>query len=234
MLKKLVAGVVLSTAMFSAGVMANSVMFNDVPSDAWYTSGAMFASKAGLMTGVSEGVFAPDQNVNRAQLAVILERFDAYLEMKMEMMMNGEMMEEEMEDRMMTIAEIVMADENFSTLLAALVEADLADVLNGEEEYTVFAPSNAAFAALPEGALEALLADEEKLVEVLLYHVVPGKVLASEVITMDAATTAQGSDVAIVVADGKVMVNEARVLQTDLLAENGVIHVIDAVLMPTE
>lgn len=234
MLKKVVAGVVLSTAMFSAGVMANSVMFNDVPSDAWYSSGAMFANEAGLMTGVSKGVFAPDQNVNRAQLAVILERFDAYMEMKMEMMMNGEMMEEEMEPKMMTIAEIVMADGNFDTLLAALVAADLADVLDGEDKYTVFAPSDAAFAALPEGALVALLADKEKLMQVLLYHVVPGKVLASQVITMDSAETAQGSDVSIVVEDGKVMVNNARVLQTDILASNGVIHVIDSVLMPTE
>lgn len=234
MLKKVMAGVVLSTAMFSAGVMANSVMFSDVPGDSWYASGAMFANEAGLMTGVSEGVFAPEENVNRAQLAVILERLDAYMELKMEAMMAGEEMTEEKEAEMKSIAGIVMADEDFSTLLAALQEAGLAEMFAGEGEYTVFAPTNAAFEALEEGALDALLADKEMLTKVLKYHVVPGKVMASEVLEMDGATTAEGSDLAFSLDGDKVMVNDAQVVQTDIIASNGIIHVINSVLMPTE
>lgn len=131
------------------------------------------------------------------------------------------------------IVELAVANENFSTLVAAVAAADLVDVLAGPGPFTVFAPTNAAFAALPEGTVEALLEDTDALTAVLLYHVVPGKVMAAEVVELDSATTAQGSDLTITVSeeDG-VKVDEATVIVTDIPALNGVIHVIDAVVTP--
>lgn len=234
MLKKVVASIALATLAFSAGVMANTSMFADVSADDWFAGGAMFAADAGLMTGQGDGeTFDPAGSVNRAQLAVVLQRMDAYIDAKIEAEMKGEEMTEEKEMELMTIAGIVTEDENFSTLLAALNAADLASVFAGETEYTVFAPTNAAFDALEEGALDALLADPAALAEVLKYHVVEGKVMASAVIELDSATTLEGSDVAIVVEEGKVMVDGATVTQTDIMASNGVIHVIDSVLLPS-
>lgn len=232
MLKKVLAGVVLSTVAFSAGVMAQSaMMFADVSTDAWYADGVMFSAEAGLMTGQGEGDnFDPAGNVNRAQLAVILERFDAYLDAKMEM--EGEMMEEEEMEEMMTIAGIVMADENFTTLEAAIEAAGLTATFEGDTKYTVFAPTDAAFEALEAGTLDDLLADTEALAEVLKYHVVEGEVMASQVLEMDSATTLEGSDLMFSLEGEAVMVNDARVTQTDIMASNGVVHVIDAVLMP--
>lgn len=234
MLKKVLAGVVLSTVAFSAGVMAQSVMmFADVSTDAWYSDGVMFSAEAGLMTGQGEGDnFDPAGNVNRAQLAVILERFDAYLDAKMEMEAEGETMTEEDTQEMMAIAGIVMADENFTTLEAAIEAAGLTATFEGETKYTVFAPTDAAFEALEAGTLDDLLADTEALAEVLKYHVVEGEVMASQVLEMDSATTLEGSDLMFSLEGEAVMVNEARVTQTDIMASNGVIHVIDAVLMP--
>lgn len=234
MLKKVLAGVVLSTVAFSAGVMAQSaMMFADVSTDAWYADGVMFSAEAGLMTGQGEGDnFDPAGNVNRAQLAVILERFDAYLDAKMEMEAEGETMTEEDTQEMMTIAGIVMADENFTTLEAAIEAAGLTATFEGDTKYTVFAPTDAAFEALEAGTLDDLLADTEALAEVLKYHVVEGEVMASQVLEMDSATTLEGSDLMFSLEGEAVMVNDARVTQTDIMASNGVVHVIDAVLMP--
>ncbi len=241
MFKKVIAGVALATMAFSAGVMANTSMFADVSADDWFAGGVMFSAESGLMTGQGEtGNFDPSGSVNRAQLAVVLERYDAYIDAKLNAKMEGEMMteeeeqmmEEEMMEEMMSIAGIVMADEDFETLLAALEAAGLDEMFAGETEYTVFAPNDAAFEALEEGALEALLADQEELTRVLQYHVVPGSVMASSVIEMDSATTLEGSDLTISVDGEMVMVDEATVLQTDIMASNGVIHVIDSVLMP--
>ncbi len=134
-----------------------------------------------------------------------------------------------------TIAEIAAADENFSTLVAALEAAGLVEVFAGEGEFTVFAPTNDAFNALPEGAIPALLEDPEgDLTNILLYHVVEGAVLAETVVTLDAATTLLGEDVTITVTeDGRVLLNDSvEVIITDIIASNGVIHVIDAVLLP--
>lgn len=131
-----------------------------------------------------------------------------------------------------TIVEIAAGDSNFSTLVAAVKAAGLAETLSGEGPYTVFAPTNEAFAKLPEGTLESLLQDKEKLAAILTYHVVPGKVMASDVLKLTSATTVQGQDLTIKAENGAVMVNDANVVKTDIEASNGVIHVIDTVLMP--
>ncbi|MEX1308813.1 MAG: fasciclin domain-containing protein [Candidatus Sulfomarinibacteraceae bacterium] len=130
------------------------------------------------------------------------------------------------------IVETAVSAGSFTTLVAAVQAADLADTLAGEGPYTVFAPTDEAFAKLPEGTVEALLANPEKLRAILLYHVVPGKVSAADVIALSSATTAQGSDINIQVADGSVMVNNALVTATDIETSNGVIHVIDSVILP--
>lgn len=130
------------------------------------------------------------------------------------------------------IVETAVSAGSFTTLVAAVQAADLADVLAGDGPYTVFAPTDEAFAKLPEGTVEALLDDPDKLRAILLYHVIPGKVSAADVISLSSATTAQGSDVNIRVADGSVMVNNALVTATDIETSNGVIHVIDTVILP--
>ncbi len=120
----------------------------------------------------------------------------------------------------------------FKTLAAALAAADLIPVLKGKGPFTVFAPTDEAFAKLPKGTVEALLKDKAKLTAILTYHVVPGAVRAADVVKLDSAKTVQGEKIAIVVKDGKVMVNQANVIKTDIEATNGVIHVIDAVILP--
>ena len=121
---------------------------------------------------------------------------------------------------------------SFSTLVTAVQAAGLVETLKGDGPFTVFAPTDDAFAAIPEAELEALLADKEKLTAVLTYHVVPGKVMAADVVKLDSATTVQGSDVDIEVSDGGVSVDAANVVTTDIETSNGVIHVIDAVITP--
>ncbi len=138
------------------------------------------------------------------------------------------------EDMMGTIVDIAVADGRFNTLVAAVTAAGLADTLSSEGPFTVFAPTDDAFAALPEGTVDSLLADPEgALTDILLYHVVSGAVMAETVVTLDAATTVQGEDVAISVVDGNVFLNDTvQVIITDIEASNGIIHVIDAVLLP--
>ena len=133
-----------------------------------------------------------------------------------------------------TIVENAVASKDFSTLVAAIKAAGLVDVLSGKGPFTVFAPTNEAFKKLPEGALADLLKPEnkDKLVAVLKYHVVSGKVLAKDVVKLDKAKTVQGSDVKIKVLGSKVMVDNAQVVKTDLACSNGVIHVIDTVILP--
>jgi transforming growth factor-beta-induced protein len=124
---------------------------------------------------------------------------------------------------------------SFTTLLTAATAAGLVETLQGEGPYTVFAPTDEAFAALPEGTLEALLADPEALKKVLLYHVVEGKVISDQVVGLTTATTVEGSPIAISVKDGTVSLNDsAKVVTVDVMASNGVIHVIDAVILPPE
>jgi uncharacterized surface protein with fasciclin (FAS1) repeats len=121
---------------------------------------------------------------------------------------------------------------SFKTLAAALQAADLISTLKSEGPFTVFAPTDAAFAKIPKADLDALLRDKRALTEVLTYHVVSGKVMASDVVKLTEAKTVEGSPVTIKVVDGKVMINNANVSATDIAASNGVIHVIDTVIMP--
>jgi uncharacterized surface protein with fasciclin (FAS1) repeats len=122
---------------------------------------------------------------------------------------------------------------SFDTLLAAAKAAGLVDTLQSDGPFTVFAPTDEAFAKLPEGMVEYLLGNPDKLKQVLLYHVVPGKVMASDVVGLSSATTAEGSDVTIAVKGDVVMINNAKVVKTDVMASNGVIHVIDSVIVPS-
>lgn len=132
------------------------------------------------------------------------------------------------------LVETAVAAGQFKTLAAALSAAGLVDTLKGKGPFTVFAPTDAAFAALPPGTVESLLepANKDKLVAILTYHVVPGRIPAARVAGMDMATTVQGEAVAIAATGGKVMVDGATVVMPDVKATNGVIHVIDKVLMP--
>ena len=133
-----------------------------------------------------------------------------------------------------TIVENAVASEDFETLVAAVKAADLVDTLSGKGPFTVFAPTDEAFGKLPKGTLEDLLKPEnkEKLTSILTYHVVPGKVLAADVVTLKSAKTVQGAEVAITVEGEKVKVDGANVTATDIDCANGVIHVIDAVIVP--
>ncbi len=120
---------------------------------------------------------------------------------------------------------------SFTTLVAALQEAGLVETLKSEGPFTVFAPTDEAFAKIPEKDLKALLADKQALTSVLTYHVVPGKVMASEGVTLSSAKTVQGQSVSIDTSEG-VRVDGARVVKADIVTSNGVIHVIDTVILP--
>jgi len=130
------------------------------------------------------------------------------------------------------LVDTAVAAGQFNTLVAAVKAAGLADTLATGGPFTVFAPTDAAFAKLPAGTVESLLADPDTLRSILLYHVVPGKVYASDVVNLSSATTAQGSDVKIHAENGSVMVDNAKVVATDIESSNGVIHVIDTVILP--
>jgi uncharacterized surface protein with fasciclin (FAS1) repeats len=121
---------------------------------------------------------------------------------------------------------------SFNTLVAAVEAAGLVDTLQSEGPFTVFAPTDEAFAKLPAGTVDSLLQNPDKLREILLYHVVPGKVMAADVVSLSSAKTAQGSDVAIKFYDGSVRIDNALVTATDIETSNGVIHVIDTVIIP--
>ncbi|KPK04786.1 MAG: hypothetical protein AMJ56_16815 [Anaerolineae bacterium SG8_19] len=133
-----------------------------------------------------------------------------------------------------SIVDIAVEDGRFTTLVAAVQAAGLAETLSGEGQFTVFAPTDDAFAALPEGTVESLLEEPEgALKDILLYHVAEGAVPAETVVTLESATTIQGEPVAIAVTDGEVVLNDsAKVISTDIEASNGIIHVIDAVILP--
>jgi uncharacterized surface protein with fasciclin (FAS1) repeats len=133
----------------------------------------------------------------------------------------------------MDIVDTAVAAGSFETLAAALGAADLVDTLKGEGPFTVFAPTDDAFAALPEGTVEGLLEDIPALTDILLYHVVSGAVNAETVVGLDSATTVGGSDITIEIVDGGVVLNGVTmVTATDIEASNGIIHVIDSVLLP--
>lgn len=130
------------------------------------------------------------------------------------------------------IVDTAVGAGQFKTLVAAVKAAELVDTLKGKGPFTVFAPTDEAFAKIPKEKLEALMKDQKALTAVLTYHVVPGKVMAADVVKLDSAKTVQGKSISIASKDGKVTVNGANVLKTDIVCENGVIHVIDAVILP--
>lgn len=132
------------------------------------------------------------------------------------------------------IVDTAVAAGSFKTLVAAIQAAGLVDTLKGQGPFTVFAPTDEAFAKLPAGTVEDLLKPEnkEKLKAILLYHVVAGKVTSKDVVKLHSAKTVNGESLKIVVMDGKVMVDNATILKADIEASNGVIHVIDTVLLP--
>jgi uncharacterized surface protein with fasciclin (FAS1) repeats len=131
------------------------------------------------------------------------------------------------------IVDTAVAAGNFTTLVAAVKAAGLVDTLKSAGPFTVFAPTDEAFAKLPAGTVDALLKDPAKLKDILLYHVVSGKVMAESVVEMKSAKTVQGGTVKIQAMGGKVMLDNAQVVKTDIAADNGVIHVIDTVILPS-
>ena len=133
------------------------------------------------------------------------------------------------------IVEVAASAGTFNTLVAAVQAAGLVETLKGDGPFTVFAPTDAAFAKLPAGTVDSLLRPENKdqLIAILTYHVVSGKVMASEVVGLESAQTVQGQELVVSIQDGTPMVNNAKITQTDIAARNGVIHVIDTVLMPS-
>src|SRR5919202_2093014 len=132
---------------------------------------------------------------------------------------------------MADIVDTAVGAGSFNTLVAAVKAAGLVDTLKSPGPFTVFAPTDEAFAKLPEGTVDSLLKDIPQLTKILTYHVVSGKVLSSDVVKLDKATTVEGSDVKIDASNG-VKVNDATVVTPDVEADNGVIHVIDSVLLP--
>lgn len=130
------------------------------------------------------------------------------------------------------IVDTAVAAGSFTTLVAAVEAAGLVDTLKGDGPFTVFAPTDEAFAALPEGTVEGLLADPDALTAILTYHVVPGKVMSTDLSDGMTAATVNGADITIT-TEGGVMVNDASVAAADVEASNGVIHVIDKVILPT-
>jgi uncharacterized surface protein with fasciclin (FAS1) repeats len=129
------------------------------------------------------------------------------------------------------IVDVAVGAGSFTTLVEAVKAAGLVETLKGEGPFTVFAPTDEAFAKIAKADLDALLADKDKLTAILTYHVVPGKVLAADIVKLDSAKTVQGGTIAISTSDG-VKVDDASVVKTDVMASNGVIHVIDTVIMP--
>ncbi len=136
-------------------------------------------------------------------------------------------------DKEMDIVDTAVAAGSFNTLVTAVKAAGLVDTLKGDGPFTVFAPTDEAFAKIPADKLQALLQDKEALAKVLTYHVVPGKVMANDVVNIDSAKTVQGQSINISTMDG-VRVDNAKVLKTDIETSNGVIHVIDTVILPKE
>jgi len=132
---------------------------------------------------------------------------------------------------MPTIVDVAVQAGSFKTLVQAVQAAGLVETLSGEGPFTVFAPTDEAFAQIPQETLQAVLADKEKLTAILTYHVVPGKLMAADVVRSTQLQTAQGQSITVS-TEGGVRVDDANVVQTDIEADNGVIHVIDKVIMP--
>jgi uncharacterized surface protein with fasciclin (FAS1) repeats len=137
-------------------------------------------------------------------------------------------------DKSPDIVTTAIESGKFEVLVSAVKAAGLVDALKGDGPFTVFAPTDEAFAELPEGALEGLLDDTEKLKSILTYHVVEGAVTSDQVVKIKSAKTLNGKPIMVAVKDGRVMINDVNVIATDIMCSNGVIHVVDKVIMPIE
>jgi uncharacterized surface protein with fasciclin (FAS1) repeats len=131
-----------------------------------------------------------------------------------------------------TIVDVASANPDFSTLVTAVTEADLVETLQGDGPFTVFAPTNDAFAKIPADQLQAILADKAQLTDILTYHVIPSQVMAADLQPEQSVATVEGQNVDIKVANGVATINGCTIVKTDVAASNGVIHVIDCVLLP--
>ena|ERR1700722_19287904 len=134
----------------------------------------------------------------------------------------------------MLIIQTVSNAENFNTFIGALKVAHLIDSLNQTGPFTVFAPHDDAFAKLPVGTIEGIFKDKSRLASILTYHVLQGEVMAKEIVTMQYVKTLQGEDVTITFIKGSIMINNAKIVQADIQCSNGIIYVIDTVLMPKQ
>lgn len=132
----------------------------------------------------------------------------------------------------MNLVEVATDAGSFHTLVAALKAAGLVETLSGDGPFTVLAPTDEAFARIPQDELQALIADKEALTAVLTYHVIPGRVMSTDVVALSSANTVNGQSVEVKVMEGRVMIDEATVITPDIEASNGVIHVIDRVILP--
>jgi uncharacterized surface protein with fasciclin (FAS1) repeats len=136
------------------------------------------------------------------------------------------------EQKMKDIVDTAVSAGGFNTLVTAVKAAGLVDALKGAGPFTVFAPNDAAFKKLPAGTLDAVLKDKNKLTDILTYHVVPGKIMAADVVKQRSLKTLEGKPLSVDPSGGKVMINNAQVIKPDIMCNNGVIHVIDSVLLP--
>ncbi len=202
-------------AILTYHVVAGKVMAADVVN----------LNSAKTLSGQEAMIKVKDGNVMVANAQVVktdLKTSNGVIHVIDEVMMPGD------------VVDVALGNENFSTLVTAVKAAGLVDALKGEGPFTVFAPTNDAFAKLPKGTVEALLKDTDKLASILTYHVVPGYVTSSDVVKVDKASTLNGEAIAVQVKGNKVMVDNARVVATDILCTNGIIHVIDEVIIPGE
>lgn len=206
------------TAVLTYHVVPGKVMAADVAG----LDSAETVEGESVTFDTTDGVKVNDANVIQADI----EASNGVIHVIDKVLIPPSMMEEDV-----TIVDVAAGAGSFTTLVQAIQVAGLEDTLRGEGPFTVFAPTDDAFDALPEGTLDSLLADPEALADVLTYHVVAGEFMAADVVTMDSAETVQGGTITFDTTDG-VKVNDATVTQTDIEASNGVIHVIDAVLIP--
>lgn len=238
---------------FGTGVAFAATSFRDVPSDHWAHEAITWNSEQGIMMG-NHSMFEPNENLIRAEQAVVNKRMYDLLhsetEAKVAMLearitaLESNLADQELgldpngsqTESTPSIVDIAVNDEDFSTLVAALQAADLVETLSGDGPFTVFAPTNEAFAKLGEGVLEDLLKEENKdqLVSILTYHVVPGKVMSTDLSDGLSAATVQTSEVTFTVNDEGVKVNDAMVTMADIEGSNGVIHIIDTVILPPQ
>jgi len=212
------------------GITKLSAVFGSALSAALLSQTAMAGpgcERSGMTAGPDGGSFQP------AVMRTTQDGYDSARAYRMGMNYSGNY---ETSAKAMTETDIVdtaIAAGSFDTLITAVKAAGLVDTLKGKGPFTVFAPTDAAFAKLPKAQLEALLNDKAALAKVLTYHVVAGKVEAADVVKLNSATTVEGQSVVITTGDS-VMINNATVIQTDIASSNGVIHVIDSVLLPPD